>query len=139
MHWQPGVYSRYFHKDASDTFLLNGHLIYRMQSISPIGSDQEDNLGNEEDSNLENPEYQAPTQLQLQDPILTILMMPLIHFNQIITQINKMITTGPMSFAPMQSTAPIPFAPMQSDQGGLKITELRRDSSGNIVSIVEKW
>ena len=100
---------------------------------------QEDNLRNEEDLNLENPEYQAPTQLQLQDPILTILMMPLIHFNQIMMQINKMIATGPMSFAPMQSAAPMPFAPLQSDQGGLKITELRRDSSGNIVSIVEKW
>lgn len=109
-----------------------------MESITPIGSEQ-DNLGNGGSTNPGNPEYLASTQLQLQDPVLTILMMPLIHFNQIMMQINRMIATGPMSFTPMQSTAPMPFGPMQSAQGGLKITELKRDSSGNIVSIVEKW
>lgn len=109
-----------------------------MQSTTPIGLEQE-NLGGGEGSNLGNPENIASAQLQLQDPVLTILMMPLIHFNQIMTQIGKMIAAGPMSLTPMQSTAPMPFAPMQSGQGGLKITELRRDSSGNIVSIVEKW
>lgn len=117
---------------------MNGHQTYRMQSITPVGPEQ-DNLGNEGGSNSGNPEYFAQTQLQLQDPILTILMMPLIHFNQMMMQINKMIATGPMSFTPMQSAAPMPFAPMQSVNGGLKITELKRDSSGNIVSIVEKW
>ena len=110
-----------------------------MQSITPIGPEQEDNLGNGGSSNPGNPGYFAQSQLQLQDPVLTILMMPLIHFNQIMMHINKMIVAGPMSFAPMQSNGSIPFAPMQSAQGGLKITELRRDSSGNIVSIVEKW
>ena len=109
-----------------------------MQSITPIGSEQ-DNLGNGEDLNLENPEHLAQTQLQLQDPILTILMMPLIHLNQVMMQINRMIAAGPMQGMGMQSAAPMPFAPLQSAQGGFKITELKRDSSGNIVSILEKW
>ena len=110
-----------------------------MQSIIPVGPEQEDNLGDGAGLNQGSSLVSAQTQLQLQDPILTILMMPLIHFNQIMMQINQMIATGPMSFKPMQSTASMPFAPMQSAQGGLKVTELRRDSSGNIVSIVEKW
>lgn len=78
------------------------------------------------------------SQLQFQDPVLTILMMPLMHLNQIMMQINKMIIAGPMPGMGMQSTGSMPFTPLQP-QNGLKITELRRDSSGNIVSIIEKW
>ena len=113
-----------------------------MQSILPVDSEQKEDLGYVEGSNPGDRGYLAQSQPQLpQDPILFILMMPLIHLNQMMIQINRMIATAPMALtAPMQSTAPMPFTtPMQSISSGLKITELKRDSSGNIVSIVEKW